>query len=235
MSAGPGWLRSVYKISLKCSCGRFMSPDGHAGRGAFRCGCGRGGVRVVERIDSVRRCTYGDCRILATTPEPLRFCPEHEVEVACRLGHLAGTQVLEHFLDRSPRTRSRHFGHTLTPLPKTTKQPSVAYFARRERLIKIGTTVQLRQRMSSLATVVLATEAGDIVRETQLQQRFTHLLAVGREWSSPDRTSSPTSTNAASPQERHRSTNNSSCPTQAEGSRSAAGPSTRLPSPPDGA
>jgi hypothetical protein len=172
-------------ISLKCPCGRFMAPDGPAGRGAFRCGCGLRGVRAIERIDSVRRCTYGSCRTVATTPEPLKFCLEHEAEAASRLGYLAGTQVLERFLERSPQTRARHFGGAVAPLPKTTDQPSVVYFARREVLIKIGTSVRLRRRMSQLATLELATEPGDCVLESQLKHRFRHLLAVGREWFHP--------------------------------------------------
>lgn len=63
--------------------------------------------------------------------------------------------------------------------------PLVVYFARREQLIKIGISVELRNRMRSVATSTLATEPGLLMRENQLKQQFHHLLAVGREWFHP--------------------------------------------------
>lgn len=164
-----------------------MNPDGRSGRNHFRCGCGAR-IRLDEQQAEARRCSYGACRTLATTPEPLRFCPEHEEQAAILLARTAGSAELREFqelLPMSPDTWSRRKGYKVTPLPPTTERPSVVYFARRERLIKIGTTVRLRIRMSSLATSVLVTEPGDIVRESQLKKQFNHLLAVGREWFHP--------------------------------------------------
>lgn len=175
------------QFAVKCGCGRTMNPDGRTGRNHFRCGCGAR-IQVADQRSEARRCTYGECRTLATTAEPLRFCPEHEELAAIILGRIAGSAELREFqelLPMSPDTWSRRKGYKVTPLPPTTDRPSVVYFARRERLIKIGTTVRLRIRMSSLATSVLATEPGDIVRESQLKNQFNHLLAVGREWFHP--------------------------------------------------
>ncbi|WP_327188273.1 hypothetical protein [Streptomyces sp. NBC_01334] len=185
----------MYKISLKCNCGRYMAPDGRAGQGAFRCGCGHAGVRVIETLDSVRRCTFGACRTLATTREPLRFCAEHELEAATRLGRLAGTQVLEHFLDRSPSTRARRFGLALAPIPKFNKHAPLVYFAVPPPHlspagagvlppIKIGWTTELRDRMKSIPARPVALEPGDIVRERQLHRRFGRLRLEG-EWFRP--------------------------------------------------
>ncbi|MFE2073704.1 GIY-YIG nuclease family protein [Streptomyces misionensis] len=181
----------MYKITLECACGRTMTPDGRAGRGAFRCGCGRGGVRVVEQLDQVRRCTYDGCRTLATTKEPLRFCVEHEMAAAERLGHLAGTQVLEHFLNRSHSTRSRRFGLAITPIRPTRHAPLVYFAVPPAHLcpedasalppIKIGTTTDLRDRMKAIPARPLALEPGDMVRERQLHRQFAHLRLKG-EW-----------------------------------------------------
>ncbi|MEU9264572.1 hypothetical protein AB0E04_03835 [Streptomyces sp. NPDC048251] len=173
---------------LKCHCGRLMAADGRLGRGAFRCGCGRDPIHVVEHPSPARHCSFGTCRTLATTREPLRFCPEHEAEAAALLARVAGSAKLRELEDLLPKSRStwvRRYGYKMSPLPSTTDQASVVYFARRERLIKIGTTVQLRQRMHSLATCLLATEPGELVRENQLKRQFSHLLAVGREWFHP--------------------------------------------------
>src|SRR4051812_27008207 len=125
-------MRTMYKITLHCDCGRAMSPDGRAGRGAFRCGCGRLGVRAVEQLDPARRCTYGTCRTLATTKEPLKYCPEHEVQAAVLLAHTAGAEKLrelEEGLSSSPRTLARKYRYKMTPPPKAPKHAPVVYFA----------------------------------------------------------------------------------------------------------
>ncbi|MFE1192910.1 hypothetical protein ACFW6E_08930 [Streptomyces olivaceoviridis] len=173
---------------LECRCGRLMTPDGRLGRGGYRCGCGLGPFRVIDQAGVVRRCSFGACRTLATTPEPLRFCPEHEEQAAVMLAHSAGAVKLREFVEQLPMSRAtwmRRHGYKMTPLPRTTNQPAVVYFARRERLIKIGTSVRVRQRMWSLATELLATEPGELVRETQLKRQFRHLLAAGQEWFHP--------------------------------------------------
>jgi hypothetical protein len=175
------------RLKLDCGCGRTLTANGRAGRGAYRCGCTTR-INVTELPDPVRRCTYGNCRTLATTKEPLRFCLKHEEQAAALLGQSAGLaklRELEEGLESSSRTRHRRYGYRLTPLPPVGNHAPLVYFARRERLIKIGTTVRLRIRMGSLATTALATEPGDIVRETQLRTRFAHLLAFGREWFEP--------------------------------------------------
>jgi hypothetical protein len=176
------------QIKVKCHCGRFMSPNGSLGRGGFRCGCGRDPVWAVGQPNSVRCCTYGTCRTLATTKEPLRFCPEHEVRAAVLLAHTAGAEKLrelEEGLASSPTTLARRYGYKMSLPPTGGAHVPLVYFARRERLIKIGRSVVVRKRMSQLATSVLATEPGDIVREKQLHNQFAHLRAFGREWFHP--------------------------------------------------
>lgn len=175
------------QFAIKCGCGRSMNPDGRSGRHGFRCGCGVR-VQVSEHLTTTRRCTYGECRTLATTKGPLRFCPDHQEQAATLLAHIAGDaklRELEEGLNSSYRTRIRRYGFGIAPIPTSTHHVPLVYFARRDRLIKIGWTSQLDKRMKAMQTKALATEPGDIVRERQLHRRFAHLLARGNEWFHP--------------------------------------------------
>ncbi|MBP5918696.1 GIY-YIG nuclease family protein [Streptomyces sp. LBUM 1486] len=176
------------QVAVRCGCGRSMHLDGRVGRNAFRCGCGAR-VQVIEQPDTARRCTFGECRTLASTKEPLRFCPEHQEKAAVLLAHTAGAakvRELEEGLGLSPASWNRKYGYGVTPVPTNTHHAPLIYFARRDALIKIGWTSQIHKRMRALQGQVLATEPGDIVRERQLHRRFTHLLARGREWFHPE-------------------------------------------------
>lgn len=178
------------QYAVRCGCGRSMNLYGRAGRNAFRCGCGTR-VQVLATPVTSRLCTFGDCRILATTKEPLRFCPAHEEEAATLLAHTAGAakvRELEMDLVKSDRTWIRRYGYATHQVPQNKQHAPVVYFARRERLIKIGTTTRLSARMASLHAEALATQPGDLVRERQLHRRFAHLRAPGRsrEWFYPE-------------------------------------------------
>jgi hypothetical protein len=167
-----------------------MNLYGRAGRNAFRCGCSTR-VQVIATPVTTRLCTFGDCRILATTKDPLRFCADHEEQAATLLAHTAGTakvRELEIGLTQSGATWARKYGYRILPVPQYKQHAPLVYFARRERLIKIGTTTNLPHRMESLHAQALATEPGDLVRERQLHRRFTHLLASvrSREWFHPE-------------------------------------------------
>lgn len=174
-------------FAVQCGCGRSMTLYGRAGRNAFRCGCGAR-VQVLATPVTTRLCTFGDCRMLATTKEPLRFCPEHQEPAASLLAHTAGAakvRELEDGLGLSPSTWTRRYGYAVTPVPTNQHHAPLVYFARRDRLIKIGWTSQLHKRMKAMQTTALATEPGDVVLERQLHRRFAHLLAQGREWFHP--------------------------------------------------
>ena len=175
---------------VRCGCSRSMTLYGRAGRNAFRCGCGTR-VQVIPTPVTTRLCTFGDCRILATTKEPLRFCPDHEEQAATLLAHTAGAaklRELEVDLTQSERTWTREYGYATDLVPQNKQHAPVVYFARRERLIKIGTTTTLAARMTSLHAEALATVPGDTVRERQLHRRFEHLRASSRspEWFHPE-------------------------------------------------
>lgn len=178
-----------------------MTPDGRSGPNAFRCGCGAR-IRVTVQGTPARRCSFGECRTVATTKEPLRFCLDHQEQAAILLARTAGearVRELQEDLTRSPQTWARKYDSAVAALPRagyglrdhqtttTGYHSPLVYFARRERLIKIGWTSRLPQRMQALGARPLAVEPGDYVRERQIHQRFAHLLAdaVGREWFHP--------------------------------------------------
>ncbi|MFH9579101.1 hypothetical protein ACH4MO_14020 [Streptomyces globisporus] len=162
------------RYAIKCGCGRPIEPSGSVGRDAFRCGCGWR-AQVVERSPAARQCSYGDCRTVAATPEPLRFCVEHEREAASRLGPLAGALEVEAFLNSSMSTRYRRFGDGIKVPPKISRHRPVVYYMERGGLIKIGTTTRLRKRSQELDADVLAAEPGSESEERQRQREFRHL------------------------------------------------------------
>jgi hypothetical protein len=181
-----------------------MTVEGRSGPNTFRCGCGAR-IEVTKQDTSTRRCSFGECRTIATTKEPLRFCADHQKEAATLLAYTAGEariRDLDENLKSSPTTWIRKYDSAVAGLPRSgygrrdhkTKVTGyhypLVYFARRERLIKIGWTSRLPARMRSLGTQPLATETGDYIRERQLHQKFAHLLVVGhgtvgREWFHP--------------------------------------------------
>jgi len=179
----------MQQFAVGCGCGRSMTLYGRAGRNAFRCGCGTR-VQVVATPVTARICTFGDCRTLATTKDPLRFCADHEEQAATLLAHAAAAvkvRELEAGLTQTRTTWNKKYGDKIRPIQPDMRHVPLVYFARREHLIKIGTTTNIRGRMSSLHAQPLATELGGVARERQLHRRFRHLLASGqsREWFHP--------------------------------------------------
>lgn len=168
---------------VKCGCGRDMTADGRAGRHAFRCGCGVR-IQVADPQAPVRRCSYGNCRTVAVTKEPLRFCLDHEKAAASQLGPLAGALEVERFLNSSASARYRRFGPSLAASKQAGKHPPVVYFMKRERLIKIGTSTNLKPRAVALGALVMATTPGGRTVEGEHHKRFAHLHVFG-EWFEP--------------------------------------------------
>lgn len=157
--------------------------DGRAGRGAYRCGCGWR-AHVVDQRAAVRRCSFGDCRIVAVTAEPLRFCADHEKEAASKLGPLAGALEVELYLNSSTSTRYRRFGNAIAAPSKISRHRPVVYYMQRGGLIKIGTSTRLRKRSQELEAEVLAAEPGGRVEEVQRHRQFNH-LHDHHEWFKP--------------------------------------------------
>ncbi|WP_405461622.1 hypothetical protein OG786_29345 [Streptomyces sp. NBC_00101] len=112
---------------------------------------------------------------MATTREPLRFCVDHEIEAANRLGPLAGALEVEAFLNSSHSVRYRRFGSALRSPQRISRHRPVVYYMERGGLIKIGTSTRLRHRSKELDAEVLAAEPGSNPEEKRRQRQFEHL------------------------------------------------------------
>lgn len=167
---------------VTCGCGRRMATDGCAGRGAYRCGCGAR-IRIADDAAGRRQCWFAGCSESATTGEPLNFCPEHEREAVNRLAHLIVRFDWGAVLDASVAIDdvNRPLDNYRQP---TGLSEGWVYFMRRERLIKIGTTLNPRRRAQELNGTILAKCLGSYTEEAQLHAKFAALRRHG-EWFEP--------------------------------------------------
>jgi hypothetical protein len=161
-----------------------MNPENRRGPGNYRCGCGAR-IKVAARPITHRVCWYADCNVAPTTPEPLSLCAEHEHDVAARVAHIVANGAMHRWAD-ARRTAGEEWYRPLDSYQKVPDPvPSWVYFMRRERLIKIGFTVDLRRRAETLNATVLAKTPGGLAEERQMHTRFAHLRRHG-EWFEPD-------------------------------------------------
>ncbi|MGW1134576.1 GIY-YIG nuclease family protein [Streptomyces griseoluteus] len=69
------------ELTVKCGCGRTMTPDGRRGYGAFRCGCGLAIQISGEPASPGPRCVGEDagkpCRMPVITDRPFLLCRNH--------------------------------------------------------------------------------------------------------------------------------------------------------------
>lgn len=82
--------------TVKCGCGRTMTPDARRGRGAYRCGC-RATITITTPKQSGHTCCAPDCgagAILDYTVVPL--CAEHAKLVALEMA----PHTLNRYADR---------------------------------------------------------------------------------------------------------------------------------------
>jgi hypothetical protein len=159
-----------------------MGLDGRGGRGAYRCGCGAR-IRIAEAALKTRECWFAGCSEGATTSEPLSFCPEHEREAVNRLAHLVVRFDWGAILDASVAIDdvNRPLDSYREP---TNSSEGWVYFMRRERLIKIGTTLNPRRRAQELNGTILAKCIGSYTEEARLHAKFAALRRHG-EWFEP--------------------------------------------------
>lgn len=167
--------------AIACGCGRTMNLDGRNGRGAYRCGCGAR-IRIAERPGKARVCWFDECEDLATTEMPLSLCQVHEREAVNHLAHL-----IVRFDWGAVLEASQAISSSLRPLDgyaQAKETPGWIYFMRREHLIKIGTTTDLRRRAQQLNAEILARTPGSYAEEKRLHHRFASLRRHG-EWFEP--------------------------------------------------
>lgn len=171
---------------IRCGCGRVMGTEARRGAGAYRCGCG---VRIVLECiapppSSV--CVVAECRNAAIDGMAVRLCKEHRTEVVNELAPLMTRRqgwLAAYGPDYDPReyqTSKERADYDRCPGPAD----SVVYFVQRERLIKIGFSVNPVKRAGALNAVILATVPGERHVEREMHLRFAHLRQYG-EWFEP--------------------------------------------------
>ncbi|WP_319594291.1 GIY-YIG nuclease family protein [Streptomyces sp. ID05-04B] len=184
--------------TVRCACGRTMTPDSPRGRGHYRCGCGH---RIHVTIPAPRRTQCAvphrgePCRLTPVIAEPLLLCEQHYAETGLKEYHswVNGTpeEIDKHIsklVTRRVNERwERHFpAGPLEPAPTPDLEPyGVVYFIRSQDLVKVGTTLHLLKRMASFSVphiTLLATEPGYRKRERELHLRFADLRVSRREW-----------------------------------------------------
>ncbi len=160
-----------------------MNPENRRGPGHYRCGCG---ARIQAAITAPARriCWFTGCDILATTPDPLQLCHERERVTAEQLVHM--TAKVE--MSRWAEVRIANGDEWSRPLDSYARVPEPAtawvYFMRRENLIKIGTTYDLKRRAAALNATIVAKTPGSYSKEAQMHKRFEKLRRHG-EWFEP--------------------------------------------------
>lgn len=111
----------------------------------------------------------------------MQLCREHEEEAALRLAHLVAKREL--WLTAGEWCRPLD-NYGLPNRTSDTESSSLVYFMRRESLIKIGYSCQVKRRATDLGAAVLATVPGGPSTEAQMHRRFHELRQHG-EWFYP--------------------------------------------------
>jgi hypothetical protein len=171
---------------IRCGCGRVMAAEARRGAGAYRCGCG---MRIM--LDCVApppdsMCVVAECLNTAIDGMTVRLCREHRTEVVNELAPLITRRqgwLATYGPDYDPQkyqTPKERSDYDRRPDPVD----SFVYFIQRERLIKIGFSVDPVKRAGALNAVVLATIPGERHVERATHLRFAHLRQYG-EWFEP--------------------------------------------------
>lgn len=179
----------MQNVTVTCACGRKMRVNALGGRGAFRCGCGAG-VRV-EVSDIRRGCAVDGCRLTAVADSlVVRLCSDHLHKVMLSLvPRIYVKYPPEKWLSEAIHEYVAEFGeppetplwvrmpwllNRVTDRPDTSHDP-IVYFLVIGDKVKIGTTINKRQRFASMlppgATFALELP-GSYKLESELHKRF---------------------------------------------------------------
>lgn len=185
------------EIGVRCGCGRTMTPD-VSGPQRYRCGCGQRVQLTGVPAYSRTRCSLLRGERMCNGPKPAdaAACEPCSVriatlaladpEVAQQLGTERG--ATEYALARKAETeRMLAAAAELVRVDRSPDAPKtgVVYYAElRPGIVKIGTTLNLPMRMSSLhipPASVIAAEPGTYDVEKQRHRQFAHLRIGQRE------------------------------------------------------
>lgn len=186
-----------------CGCGRSMRLDALTGPLAFRCGCGAKFQLIAPQLDAqVLRCMFmegiGRCRGRRVTRYPL--CERHVAKIVAqgtgleakyrresRAGSAAAHErfkedLLRRLTPDTDRMEREKWELHLKKLPGSV----VYYVLTRPGQVKIGTTINLSDRMKSMRVFnqedLLAAEPGDVQLEKMRHAQFAQLrLSTRRE------------------------------------------------------
>ena len=179
----------MLEVTVRCGCTRKMSPDGLAGPGLYRCGCGtRVALSGLPPVDD-RRCAVPIGKRLCNAPKRPgdRACEPCSIwitkatlrdrEAARQLGAEQGAiDFATAQREERERLLADYIEHTRIDRRPDMPQPGVVYYCElRPGLVKIGTTIQLVSRMSSLhipVEAVLAAEPGHYALEKLRHRQF---------------------------------------------------------------
>lgn len=188
------------EYAIACGCGRTMNPDGRAGRGAFRCGCGAR-IRIQEKSSPSSSCSATGCRTASVTGSVIRLCADHKDEVTMILAKDIGRtdlrQLGDLYANNAGRWRPRQIpvyeGPALAPteaavvreVPRSGSHDPIVYFMLNGERVKIGYTTHLAARITALSlrasNVILALDGGREL-ESLLHRRFHEYRIAGTEW-----------------------------------------------------
>jgi hypothetical protein len=149
--------------TVRCGCGRQMTPDALRGADSYRCGCG---ARVMITLPDAKRCAgYREgarCRMAPVRGIPVDLCAEHAAE-------------LRQLWTAPPDAAA--------PIPVVcAPRFPVVYYIRFGDRIKIGTTTWLPTRLRELPhDALLGVERGGQDVERKRHQQFAALHVSG-EW-----------------------------------------------------
>lgn len=141
------------------------------------------GVDVFELTTCVMVDGKGrDCLASRADWSPLPLCVQH-----LREAYLAYAERLQYLTEITPQDRADAGKMVIQPGNYLDERDSVVYYIRIGHFVKIGTTVDMYNRMSTLQPdEILATELGGRDLEVSRHQQFAHIRAPkGREYFYP--------------------------------------------------
>ncbi|WP_381801153.1 GIY-YIG nuclease family protein [Streptomyces niveus] len=190
----------MQETTVSCGCGRDMALDGRRGRGAYRCGCGVR-VRVSQTASNTSACSVDECRTASVTGPTIRLCAGHKDQITMVLAHDIARTDLKNLVQlqeqgagrwkapvipvyEGPATEATDSA-VVREMPASGRHDPVVYFLRNGERVKIGTTTNLRARITALSLrqsdVILLLDGGRTL-EAAMHRRFSSHRQAGTEW-----------------------------------------------------
>lgn len=128
-------------------------------------------------------CDIKGCQTVAVIGFNVRLCVSHRDAVLNELATYLARRTFAAHMGKSPTSADEWAADPTVNATAAPKQAFV-YFLRRERLIKIGYSIDPVIRASGLNAELLAAVPGDWALEKKMHAQFAHLRSTG-EWFEP--------------------------------------------------